>query len=107
MSVVSVSTCTVLFWLLCRANCANMITGLILWCIIVLLCFRFSSRVCIQGTPRTFVRVSTLCFVYMFVWSLSPCLYMAQYNWGNKKSYYPFLRLFPDPSHNITVTLEL
>jgi hypothetical protein len=43
-----------------------------------------SSCVCvfIRGNPHSVVWVSTLCFVYMFVWSSSPCLYMARCNVG-------------------------
>ena len=51
---------------------AQMITGLVLW---VNHCTR-------QGTPHSFVWVSTLCFYYVFVWSSSPCPYTALGNLG-------------------------
>ena len=68
-------------------------------------CVNHHARVLfIQGTPRSFVWVSTLCLCYVFVWSSSPCLYTARRNLGlNKKNYYAFLRLSPESIYtNVT-----
>ena len=51
---------------------------------VVSLCACVSGLVFIRGTPRSFVWVSTLCFVYVYYWSSSPCLYMARCNLGRE-----------------------
>jgi hypothetical protein len=58
---------------------ALMITGLVL-------CDNHCAPVLfIRGTPHSFVWVSTLCVIHVFVWSLSPRLYMARCNLGEIK----------------------
>jgi hypothetical protein len=63
-------SCEIL-WLSCHLYCADDYGScpVLYHCALVLF---------IRGTPRTFVWVSTLCFVYVFGWSSSPCLSMAR-----------------------------
>jgi hypothetical protein len=86
------------FWAYRPLWIAQMITGLVP-CVNHSACVFF-----IQGIPRSFVWVSTLCFMYMLVWSSSPCLYTPRRNLGyNFKKYYAFLRLSPESLHtNVT-----
>ena len=52
----------------------------------LVLCRCFRVYIEYQCSPRSCVRVSSRCFIYVFVWSSSPCLYMARCNLGVLKN---------------------